>query len=1042
MVLQRLSLKTRFAFIGRTAELEWLSRNTRLSPLVAIVGVRGIGKTGLARHWIEKTQLRTRWYSADRMQSLSELLGTTGDPESALEEVSQTWNELDAIVWDDVEQIHPKSRNTLLSFLKAKPGLPLQILISEEELTRDHSIDLSQLKLGPFAKSDIEDLLKHFQVEIDSTQSEALQEIDLKTGGIPLLLKLWLQSPHHNTPHIKSLLGELPALDQEIFSLTTTLARIYGETEILSISQEFQITPAQTKEILDALVRKNLVENIQGLTSGYRTPAYIRNLFLKEIGEITKNQIKKKLLEILSKEASADAFEVFLLAIETSNFNLAEKYFLKFPLNKLETLNSTDLKNLTSYLDTYLKKLSPNTLQMHARCVRLHMRSLFLCGMRAEALKQAESLIQLISKNNSVSDEEQSFILEYVELLNRNSQFSEAKNIGRRFIQKIQDPTRSLLSIELGVAQLSTDLKQAQEILAETLRTAKKALIENPDHREWHLVQAQACFQLGRAFDFSNRDKEAEKLFETAFESFRFVGQTYFATVSLMNRALLLLRLKEWHTLSRTLRETRLEAEKFGYFYILAGLNVIESTQNRLFLKPGLSLHRIETAIKYLGTPSPTQPFVDAYGERARVYLQLGLRTRAKQEFKKIESLISNKDDSILKEQLETLRLEIESINLTFEEWLEKWEHSPYGQEARKLLTTRMKLHEANSNTLELLQSYPLGQLIEKEATLTQYLTQGEKDLAWRTITELEQILEQATDPCAEKLALFLIQANLIESPERKEDLLQQAEVELQRWGCDLEVKAPLQAWLNSIRTGETGRSPDQDLLWKKASSGDRDRWKKWWAPLWTQEILPYRIYTLEGVSNSETTPTPEDIQKGLYISEKLSEAYCNRKNISELSRRHSLRKLLSLFLESYPQSVSKATLAGAVWGEAYNPTIHDPRIYTSIQRLRSLIKLQDCIQSTEQGYRWNPKHVFMFIRQNHPEIRAKEGNPRIQGLILHALESYAQNGQNWVSRSDLVEVAGSSDATVKRELSRLLSESLIQRRGAGRSVEYTKSSF
>jgi hypothetical protein len=1027
-------MKTRFLFVGRGSELEWLDRNSRLSPVLALVGVRGIGKTWLARHWSEKSSLKTRWYSADRLQSLPELLGESGDPESALEQASRSWGDLDAVIWDDVEQIPAKARNTLMAFLKAKPDLPLQILISEEELARDNPMELPQLKLGPFTKDDIRSLLTNLLTEAEMPTAETLRDLEVKTGGIPLLLKLWLQAPHHSSLHVKSVLDTLPALDQRLFGLSAAFGRIFSRADLCAFAGS-SVSTDEVEQSLENLLRKNLVEGLQR-QSTFHIPSYIRNLYWKEISDAEKTRFKKTLLSRLTAQPTADPFEVFHLAIEAGDFECANTQIDKIPTEKLETLGSADLTELTAGLKRGFEaaKSASSPLQTRTQWVRLHMRALFLAGDRAEALKQAEQIIQEIASSPTLSASAPMFILEYVELLNRNSQFDDARKTGRSFMQKIQEPVRSLLSIEVGVAHLSTDLKLAQETLSETLRTAKKALVQTPDDREWNLVQAQAAFQLGRTLDFTRQWKESEKLFLLAQASFKRAGQTYPATASSMNRAWVLLQLQNWESLAAVLTETQQEADRFGYRYVLAGLSVVESHQNRLFLKPGQSLPKLEMAVKYLGATLPTQPVVETLAERVRTYLHLGLRARAK-----LQALVDRKTDGTLKEPIESLRQEFELIDLPYGDWIERWEHSPYGLDIRQRLMARMDSTQLSSETLESLCACPFGRVYSLESQVTSALSRGERELAWRFISGLESTLETA-EPCGEKIALLLLQASLIESEERRGELQDQADIELQRWGCDGEVKAPLQAWLNSMRAGQNRRAPDHDPLWKKATPGDRDRWKKWWIPFWAAQTKAYRVHQLHGVEERDDAPSSKDHPKGLFISEKLSEVFCNGKRLHELSRRHSLRKLLALIVECHPQAVSKATLAGTLWGEAYNPAVHDPRIYTSVQRLRSLLSLRDPIQSIEQGYRWNPVLPFVLVRQARPENTTADGNPRTQALILHALESFAQNGREWVSRSDLVEVASSSDATVKRELSRLLTEALIRRRGAGRSVEYSKS--
>jgi len=105
------------------------------------------------------------------------------------------------------------------------------------------------------------------------------------------------------------------------------------------------------------------------------------------------------------------------------------------------------------------------------------------------------------------------------------------------------------------------------------------------------------------------------------------------------------------------------------------------------------------------------------------------------------------------------------------------------------------------------------------------------------------------------------------------------------------------------------------------------------------------------------------------------------------------------------------------------------------VQRLRHLLNQSDVIQSWQNGYRWNQKYNYKLIRKRVSESSL---NSRIQVLILRALSQKLNKPMRWLSRSQLVHLIDSSDATVKRELSRLLAREKIQKRGRGRAVQYS----
>ena len=72
------------------------------------------------------------------------------------------------------------------------------------------------------------------------------------------------------------------------------------------------------------------------------------------------------------------------------------------------------------------------------------------------------------------------------------------------------------------------------------------------------------------------------------------------------------------------------------------------------------------------------------------------------------------------------------------------------------------------------------------------------------------------------------------------------------------------------------------------------------------------------------------------------------------------LRDLLRIFLENPGRVFSKEELVRRVWREAYDPKIHDNKIYVTIKRLRKLLEPEnaksDYILRAKNGYLLNPK--------------------------------------------------------------------------------------
>ena len=159
---------------------------------------------------------------------------------------------------------------------------------------------------------------------------------------------------------------------------------------------------------------------------------------------------------------------------------------------------------------------------------------------------------------------------------------------------------------------------------------------------------------------------------------------------------------------------------------------------------------------------------------------------------------------------------------------------------------------------------------------------------------------------------------------------------------------------------------------------------------------------------------------------------------LKEFHRKQVLRQILAFLIEVYPLGVNKNQLAPVIWGEPYSSVQHDARIYTSIQRLRQLIK-SECIETWMSGYRWSPQISFALIKPTKLTVLSSS---KVQIIILQTLLNFQKSGVEWATRGDLVEATQSSESTVKRELSKLLIEGKILRKGAGPRVFYSLKSM
>ena len=216
----------------------------------------------------------------------------------------------------------------------------------------------------------------------------------------------------------------------------------------------------------------------------------------------------------------------------------------------------------------------------------------------------------------------------------------------------------------------------------------------------------------------------------------------------------------------------------------------------------------------------------------------------------------------------------------------------------------------------------------------------------------------------------------------------------------------------------------------KQKNQPPQGKWKNWVFQKST-EGSEYQVITHQNRYSS--AEKPEATKTGTSVDETAGEVTFKGKKISEFSKKPILRQILIRLLESHPSSLSKAALAAAVWGEAYSPLVHDSRIYTSVQRIRDLLK-PEMIENWEQGYRWNPKMAFQLVKTPFAKTKTED---RIQNLILEALRKRSKTGDGWMKKSELAEAIDTTDSTLKRALAALLEQTLITREGQGPAVKY-----
>lgn len=997
--------------IGRKSDLEWLQRQARLCRLILLTGVRGVGKTHLARHWLQTQGLNFQWFTTERFKDLPEMLGHPGlSNEAALEQAAARWRNCDLMVWDEVHLLAPNSRRQLLSFLHNSPYLPTQIFLSDEELpeTTDASADLAHRRLQPFAASELREYADAVSIPLDETQAEELLR---RTGGVPLLLRLWAQERDTPGSFRNKLIESLPAEELRVLGFAAILNRSFS-------SEELHAVTGAAWSVGEALRRKCLLEEVPANgTVHLSVPGYVRGLTVPSLSEQTRRELSARICTLMREPG----LEHCLHALRSGDPALIEKSISPTLVERLEHLRREDLQELSTLLSAAPGAAMPEA-ESRLLLLRLELRALLLLGHRDQAIATGEAAAQELERAGALNGRpSEHFLLELVQILNRSGQSARA----RQWIAQSAAANSLPFQLEQAVSWMPAEPKRAQEILEKVLARESKS--------ESALPNAQVRFQLARAYGLQENDAAAEECYRAALQGFREVDKPYFAAVTLLNLGWIALKTQRWDALAKIRGELTPIALRYNYHYALAGLELIEATEARLFLQFNRALQKAESSLRRLGASAPLLSRFDAQCEYIRALAALGLLAQAQSAIKDFTAQLGQIDSS-LKQKFRDLEREIAAPRLTSEEWLE---NPPTDEEARALFNKQRGLADRRAQQVDRRLRSPISELADLELELTQIIQEAQEGEAWPTIARMERVLERTPEPMAEKVALLILQGVLVKDAGPRAALFDRAELELKRWAADNEIQAPLRAMLDCARSGSTKLTTHP--LWIKSLAGARERWKRWLTGPLKSERSAWLVLTAAGHQECDDEPAP-DARCPLQVIEHVAEVTWRGRRISEFHRRHALRKLLSLILEQGQKGADKGAIATVVWGESYDPRIHDARIYTAIQRLRSLLGQADVIQSWNGAYRWNPALDFRLIRYQRPrgESSVAVSDNRCQGLILRALERSSQGGRQWIARGELVSATQASEATVKRELSKLLSASLITRQGQGRAVVYS----
>ncbi len=1017
-------------FQGRKKDLQWLSKMSRLNRGLWVSGVSGVGKTALLRQWLSLQNVyeQKHIYTFDGLRDFSVILDVEAvQPDRALLEASKKWPKKVVIVWDQFENLSRQLQDYVLNIMHNESEERLHVIVSSESSASDLALGIPQWNVKPF---DSDELVMYIQnVHGQHVGVEQCAKIIEDTAGLPILLNLWPDVVARQARFTEKMTKGLSKERLSILSLLMVLGRELADASLLAKS--FQLSPAELKEALNDLMHRQFIEVEWGEKNKVTPQSGLRQLFLKTMSAGDRKHFENMALELLEGLKQAGPLEKLFHLLSSGKKEALNETISS--LLKQQTLNQFSFDKLQNYLN----QMNEYSIDGHS-WRRLKSNVLNLLGRRKEAQVVLEFYVDALLKNRPLSVEAKEYLFDYIQILNRNLEAKKVVQLVDQLKKDFDHEWEIPLALEEAIAYRSSDALKSRQILDRLNQKQEDTMVSVQ-------IRANIFFQMARWFDTQGEGEQADPWYAKAQKCYEEEQNHYLLAVTLLNRAWIAAYHSSW-LMFREMKAKLIELERTHSFrYISAGLRILEAMELRLSLDLGRALQKVDEAQRLLGTQAPGVSLFDVQAEKIRILIAMGLRSLARPYLRDLEQLVLLKDLRARRQELDLLNLEMNGELLAAEDLYEKCglKRRSLKEFPLSLLLSLLHRDLMKISDLDLLDQSILGRVCRLEYQIRNAVVQGEIGDVWPLIQFMEQELKSISDVNEFSLATKLLECDLHKNENNDtsgvQSRLEQIELDLRRWPAEHEQKAPFEIWLQHLKSN-IGQSSDprKDFRWLKLSQGQKDRWQSW-IPQRKTKVLTYRIYLHDGMQQNmhDTDVLPEYKKRpGLVVVEHLYECRWKAKSLVAFQGRKNLLRLLALLLENQHSVLGKDQLVGIVWGESYNPIVHDSRVYTSIQRIRELLGTQDVIVAVEgSGYQWNQKYPFMLIKKQELDLVQEN---RIPSLVLETFLNLSQKGRVWISRGQLVKITQFSEASVKRALSLLVEEKKITRRGSGRAVEYS----
>lgn len=1015
--------------VGRSDILKNLKQGHLLGANIFIHGPKGSGKTSLVKTFESNENKSFFWIVADEKRSIDEVILAEIEIyqdkkieytsfESLIRQLKIHLKDFGSIVWDNFHLVPEIYQSILLEMISSPADKNHHIIISATELKNElEYLDFKTINLSNFTHSE---MILFFQEFEYSYEESSLEDIYNRTSGNPYLLYLFILSDGDISSYWKKQYRSLNEQEKRFVRFLCLLNRPLKTDQIDS-------------ELLDNVSLKKLTSSMLVNKLNSEDEIEVR-LTKKDLIIDNKDKLEYELwsssrIDIINflEQFEDNQFEKLYHLMFTDKIYAVRDLIIEITKDSLYKLELKNIKFVSILCEMCESFLTSHTLEeiTQTTMTRILARCLFLLGKRSKSIELMRAYRERFVNLDSYKIQAKLLMLEYAQQLNRFGKYEQSINVIKDFVYRSEGSLNVMFQIEQCTALINVDTDQALHLFKNLLEFIGDI---DDDSYEYRLAKGELYFQFARCYYNLDRMDEAKDMFEKAIIQFQTLTKPYFVLVSKLNLGWIFLKKQEYESTNKIITDALEQSINFGFSYVSAGLYLVGAKVARHHLKLEESLKKINLASQLIGEDAPFGPKKDIVMEKVRILLHLGRRVEA---FECLELLIEDNNSSGFKESLDYKKIlfEINIYDLELVKEVEGWlvfEYDEYEEKHRALYLLQLNQIEDES---EVLLKSKLQKMMFFIGETHQCLLNKDIDSLWGYVQKLISLFDFNSEKYeyTAYIKLLLILSDSALGVDVRNQRLTELKESVKSYNLDQQIKEVIITTINNILVPNSSS-------WTKCSKRDSYRYK-----LIVEAFTDHSVAKYQCITNDDQYFCNEysiDKSVDFIFVEELGELYFRGKLISDFIKRKKLRLLLSAFFSMQNKVLGRIEIVPIVWAEVYDPLTHDSRVYTSVQRLKSVIGKNDILMNQEGGYSWNPKYSYKLFKKR--SISSKEVNTRNETLLYEVFKSFSRKDDPYLSRKILVEATGLSESQVKRELSSLLEKGLIRRTGSGRSVRYS----